>query len=138
MRAATAHAHIASPADARTISENQLVPVGQSSRSSERAIGSDSGRPRQIVITRACPSQQVREVIDGDITFFRQVHKGQLFFFGPWSSPFLLGGIFMFARIRVVGFGVLFAFLALPPGGERLEAQGAKRKAAAGTLKFEI
>src|SRR5262249_17266878 len=67
---------------------------GQSSRSSERALGSDSGRPRQIVITRACPSQQVREVIDGDITFFRQSTKGNpSYFFGPWSSPFLLGGI---------------------------------------------
>jgi uncharacterized protein YegP (UPF0339 family) len=43
----------------------------------------------------------------------------------------------MAARIRVVCFGVLFAFLALPPGGEKLEAQGAKKKAA-GRLKFEV
>ena len=44
----------------------------------------------------------------------------------------------MSARIRVVCFGVLFAFLAMPPGGERLEAQGAKKKGAAGRLKFEV
>src|SRR5262245_21459572 len=136
MRAVAAHAHIASPANARTISENQFVPVGQSSRSSERAIGSDSGRPRQIVIT-ACPSQRVREVIDDDITFFRQLHTRQSeLCLRPSSS--LLGGISMSARIRVVCFGVLFAFLAMPPGGEKLEAQGPKRKAAASRLKFEI
>jgi uncharacterized protein YegP (UPF0339 family) len=43
----------------------------------------------------------------------------------------------MSARIRIVSFGVLIAFLATPPGGERLAAQGAKKKAA-GRLKFEI